>query len=214
MALEIGVTGGTEAASGGPFTAMGAGAGLLGLAGTYMTNEMNYKIAKEQMAFQERMSSTAIRRQMEDMRAGGLNPILAAKGGGASAPSGSAPVMQNPYEKAAATAMQYALYKEQLNQLRAQTEKTKSDEMKSLSEKALTDMNIKNVEKTNKIMDYQLDIIEAEASKADADNKFYSTPFGQKLRQGRLIMDSISPFFSSAKELVPGFNRSNRRGKK
>lgn len=63
---------------------------------TQQTNRSMETMAQNQIDFQREMSNTAHQREVEDLKAAGLNPVLSAGGNGSSTPSGAMPNLTAP----------------------------------------------------------------------------------------------------------------------
>lgn len=100
--------------------------GLASVGGTLLGNKSNRRQADRQMAFQERMSSTAAQRSVADFRAAGLNPALA-YGTTASSPMGAKAEMDEPMSRGISTGVNVAQARAQLANVEATTEKTHAD---------------------------------------------------------------------------------------
>lgn len=94
--------------------------------GGQQTNAANAREAAANRAFQERMSSTAYQRAVEDMRKAGLNPALAYEKGAAGVPGGAQAKLENPLGHSASSAAQAASLRQQNKAIRAQVEQTEA----------------------------------------------------------------------------------------
>lgn len=103
---------------------MAGGLGALGnIGGGLLQNSNNWAIMQAQQGFQERMSSSAYQRSVADMKAAGLNPMLAFSQGGASTPPGGSTQSVNPFGGLSSTALESM----KMKQVEADTRKSQAE---------------------------------------------------------------------------------------
>jgi len=173
--------------------------GAIGVFGAKEANSNARQIATEQMQFQDRMSGTAHQREVADLRAAGLNPILSANAG-ASAPSGASAPVQNEYSELASSAKNIGdriLQKEQIKNIEmdtnqkfestvtmaAQNKKTTQDTINAKVMKNILDSNAVEAAANAKAAKTEAEarIQAAKADKAGAKMREYLAPANEVL---------------------------------
>lgn len=164
-------------------------------------NEANAGIAKEQMIFQANMSNTAHQREVKDLRAAGLNPILSAGGSGASTPGGASATMVAPDIGSSAKAASDAY--NQISRLDADTKNTMADtQLKSMqntlaAEQAAStakDVELKDIEKSYKGATMAKDL---ERKGVDVDGGKIANQFARQTFSDRASATKSSSIYES-----------------